>query len=90
MLLPIEISLSDKDSSAINQQKHIIRIIMTEVIKESLLDKLLKSRYPLTNYLNRQQKFIKVFLTTQIDIASVPNGTKFIFQSICHTFIYRM
>ena len=48
---------------------------MTEVIKESLLDKLLKSRYPLTDYLHRQQKFNKIFLTTQADTASVPNGS---------------
>ena len=50
---------------------------MTEVIKESLLDKLLKSRYPLTDYLHRQQKFTKLFLITQADTTSVPNGTKF-------------
>jgi len=50
---------------------------MTEIIKESLLDKLLKSRYPLTNYLSRQQKF---FLATQVETAPISAGKKFIFQ----------
>ncbi len=52
---------------------------MTETIEESLLDNLLKSRYPLTNYLNRQQEFIKLLSTTQINAVPTPSGTKLSF-----------
>jgi hypothetical protein len=44
---------------------------MAQSTEQSLLDKLLKSRYPLTNYLNRQQQFIKVYSTTQ-NVTTVP------------------
>jgi len=52
---------------------------MTETIQESLFDKLLNSRYPLTRYLSRQQEFIKVFSTIQTNTAPNHSGTKFIF-----------
>jgi hypothetical protein len=52
---------------------------MTETIQESLLDNLLKSRYPLTYYLSRQQEFIKIFSTTQTNAAATPSGTILIF-----------
>jgi hypothetical protein len=38
----------------------------------SLLDKLLKTRYPLTYYLSRQQDFVKVHSTTQNLAAPTP------------------
>jgi hypothetical protein len=53
---------------------------MTETFHESLLDNLLKSYYPLTHYLSRQQEFLKIFSTTQINTAPISSGTKFIFQ----------
>jgi len=37
---------------------------MAQSTEESLLDKLLKLRYPLTYYLSRQQQFSKVYSTT--------------------------
>ncbi len=41
----------------------------------SLLDRLLKSRYPLTNYLSRQQQFVKVHSTTQsVAVPTPPPG----------------
>jgi len=52
---------------------------MTETIQESLFDNLLKSRYPLTHYLSRQQEFIKVFSTIQTNTGPT-SGTKFIFS----------
>jgi hypothetical protein len=52
---------------------------MAETIEESMLDNLLKSRYPLTYYLSRQQEFVKIFLTIQTNAVSTPSGTKFIF-----------
>ncbi|CAF1344466.1 unnamed protein product [Adineta steineri] len=39
--------------------------MMTETTEESTLDKLLKSRYPLTYYLSRQQQFINSFSSKQ-------------------------
>ncbi|CAF0933795.1 unnamed protein product [Adineta steineri] len=39
--------------------------MMTETTEESILDKLLKSRYPLTYYLSRQQQFINSFSSKQ-------------------------
>lgn len=53
---------------------------MTETIKESLLDNLLKSHYPLTDYLYRQQEFAKVFSTTQTSTIPTSSGTKFNFK----------
>jgi hypothetical protein len=38
---------------------------MAQSAQESLLEKLLKSRYPLTHYLSRQQQFVKAYPTTQ-------------------------
>lgn len=46
---------------------------MTEPMKESLFDKLLKSRYPLTHYLSRQQQFLAGF-----SITSTSSGTLFL------------
>ena len=56
---------------------------MTERSKESLFDRLLKSRYPLTHYLSRQQQFLVLFPT-----ASIPLGTTFISskKSSIHSF----
>jgi len=48
---------------------------MTETNQESLLDNLLKTRYPLSYYLNRQQEFGKVFSPVQTN----PFGMIFIF-----------
>ncbi len=78
-----KLSFGRRQQRAINRQIYITfnlnypYIVMTEIIKESLLDKLLKSRYPLTNYLSRQQKF---FLATQVETAPISAGKKFIFQ----------
>jgi hypothetical protein len=56
---------------------------MTETIQESLLDNLLKSRYPLTHYLCRQQEFIKVFSTA----VTTSTGTILIsFKNTSHTY----
>lgn len=80
---PIENLCSNKDSSARNHsvihimtfEKKTISRIMTEPMKESLFDKLLKSRYPLTRYLSRQQQFLANFSTT-----SASSGTILFFQ----------
>ncbi|CAF1506492.1 unnamed protein product, partial [Rotaria sordida] len=45
---------------------------MAQSSEESYLDKLLKTRYPLTYYLSRQQQFVKVYSTIQTVAASVP------------------
>lgn len=45
---------------------------MTERSQESLFDRLLKSRYPLTRYLGRQQQFLALLST-----APIPSGTTF-------------
>ncbi len=54
-------------------------IIMTETNQESLLDNLLKTRYPLSYYLNRQQEFGKVFSPVQTNAIHIPFGMMFIF-----------
>ncbi len=46
--------------------------IMAQSTEESLLDKLLKSRYPLTHYLSRQQQFVRTYLTPQAAAAPTP------------------
>lgn len=52
---------------------------MAQKTDQSLLDKLLKTRYPLTNYLNRQQQFIKAYSTTQsIAVPTPPPGLNLI------------
>jgi hypothetical protein len=45
---------------------------MAQSTEESLLDKLLKSRYPLTHYLSRQQQFVKTYSTPQAAAAPSP------------------
>jgi hypothetical protein len=45
---------------------------MAQSTEESLLDKLLKSRYPLTHYLSRQQQFVRTYLTPQAAAAPTP------------------
>ncbi|UJR22965.1 hypothetical protein I4U23_025992 [Adineta vaga] len=40
---------------------------MSKTMQGCLLDKLLKTRYPLTYYLIRQQEFVKIFSTNQSD-----------------------
>ncbi|CAF3660197.1 unnamed protein product [Rotaria sordida] len=45
---------------------------MAQSSEESYLDKLLKTRYPLTYYLSRQQQFVKAYSTIQTVAASVP------------------
>jgi hypothetical protein len=45
---------------------------MAQSTEQTLLDKLLKLRYPLTYYLSRQQQFIKVYSTTQTIAAPIP------------------
>lgn len=45
---------------------------MAQSTDKSLLDKLLKSRYPLTNYLYRQQEFIKNYSTVQSLAVPIP------------------
>lgn len=52
---------------------------MTETIQESLLDNLLKTRYPLTYYLCRQQEIDKVFSIVQTNAVNIPTGMMFIF-----------
>ena len=47
---------------------------MAQSTEESVLDKLLKTRYPLTYYLSRQQQFIHSYSTTPSTIAPVPSG----------------
>jgi len=47
---------------------------MAQTTEGSLLDKLLKSRYPLTYYLSRQQQFVNAFSTTQIAATPTPPG----------------
>ncbi len=54
-------------------------IIMTETNQESLLDNLLKTRYPLSYYLNRQQEFGKVFSPVQTNAVHISFGMMFIF-----------
>ncbi|CAM4929671.1 unnamed protein product [Rotaria socialis] len=45
---------------------------MAQPIEESFLDKLLRTRYPLTYYLSRQQQFVKFHSITQTIAASTP------------------
>lgn len=44
-----------------NRQRTMARASSTE---ESLLEKLIRTKYPLTNYLHRQQQFAKAFCST--------------------------
>lgn len=44
---------------------------MAQSMEGSLLEKLLQSRYPLTNYLYRQQQFIKVHSTVSASSSSM-------------------
>ncbi|CAF1003235.1 unnamed protein product [Adineta ricciae] len=46
---------------------------MAQSTEESVLDKLLKTRYPLTYYLSRQQQFINSYSTASSTIAPVPS-----------------
>ncbi|CAF3541884.1 unnamed protein product [Rotaria socialis] len=45
---------------------------MAQPIEESFLDKLLRTRYPLTYYLSRQQQFVKFHSITHTIAASTP------------------
>ena len=45
---------------------------MAQLGENSLFDKLLKSRYPLTYYLSRQQQFVKVHSTAQSGTVPTP------------------
>ncbi|CAF0724071.1 unnamed protein product [Rotaria sp. Silwood1] len=47
---------------------------MAQSTEESYLDKLLRTRYPLTYYLSRQQQFVKVYSTTQTIAAPTPSS----------------
>jgi hypothetical protein len=47
---------------------------MAQSTEGSLLEKLLQSRYPLTNYLYRQQQFVKIHSTTQCVTVSTPES----------------
>ncbi|CAF4371919.1 unnamed protein product [Rotaria sp. Silwood2] len=49
---------------------------MAETNQDSLLNKLLKSRYPLTYYLSRQQKFVNTFLANQINGTSTSSESE--------------
>ncbi|CAF3849652.1 unnamed protein product [Adineta steineri] len=44
---------------------------MTKTAQARLLDNLLKTRYPLTYYLIRQQEFVKVFSTTETNVLPI-------------------
>ncbi|CAF2743672.1 unnamed protein product [Rotaria sp. Silwood2] len=44
---------------------------MAQPTQESYLDKLLRTRYPLTYYFSRQQQFAKVYSTTQTAAAPI-------------------
>ena len=46
---------------------------MAQLTEQSLLDKLLKSRYPLTYYLSRQQQFAKAYSTEQTVVSTTPH-----------------
>lgn len=47
---------------------------MAQSTEESVLDKLLKTRYPLTYYLSRQQQFINSYSTAPSIMAPVSSG----------------
>lgn len=65
---------------------------MAKMIEESLLDSLLKSHYPLTYYLYRQQEFLQFFSTTQTSTITTPSGitSVFTYVDIIPTFILRI
>jgi hypothetical protein len=68
-------SLGD-DSSAFERFTSGIHnlMIMSKTMQGYMLDKLLKTRYPLTYYLIRQQEFVKVFSPTPSNECSTSSG----------------
>ncbi|UJR25921.1 hypothetical protein I4U23_007269 [Adineta vaga] len=62
-------------------------IVMAQSTEESVLNTLLKTRYPLTYYLSRQQQFSQVYSTTQtaaVAAAPTPPPASDLFKTAIH------